>query len=243
MRRTVDSTETLAHDDASNDNVVSARLRGKVDAVSDNDDKRADHSTSSARAPDENASASAQAWTATATANHLIAQVEDALHGGWDRAALSQALQHQGLEAETAETLLRDVEGMKSPEGGTNDAPEVIELLSLRRFMRSPDSPLVLLDSRRDDLVAALEKIGLPGATAAAVTSELASLERRGAAVYFGRMRRLGVQGMVVGGLATLFLGYGGLYGGPQARWHLVTAAVTLGLFLYSIVLFRRGRA
>ena len=211
-------------------NVGSPTTPGKADPVSE--DVRDDPTTSDLKRP----------WTATETALDLVAQVEDALQGGWDRALLSDALQHQGLEEATATLLLTDVAGLAAPDGGTGDAPEVVQLLSARRFLRDSNDPLTVLDTRRDALTTALIRVGLREATAAAVTSELASLERRGAAVFFKRMRRLGIQGMIVGGLGTLLLGYGGLYGGPQARWHLATAAVTLALFLYSAALFRRGR-
>lgn len=188
------------------------------------------------------AAAQPRPWTARETADDLIAQLEDALHGGWSGAQLSEALTHQGLEAETAANLVEEVAKLDAPDGGHNTAPDVIILLQTRRFLRDPDDPLTVLASRREALAAALQAAGLREATAAAVCSELAALERRGAQVYFKRMRRLGVQGMVVGGLATALLGYGGLYGGPEARWHLTTAAVTLALFIYSTVLFRRGR-
>ncbi len=207
-------------------NLGNRTTRGKADPVSD----------------DDTTPESTRPWTATETAVDLVAQVEDALQGGWDRALLGDALLHQGLDDATVALLLADVAGLAAPDGGTVDAPEVVQLLSARRFLRDPADPLTVLDTRRDALTTALIAVGLREATAAAITSELASLERRGAAVFFKRMRRLGVQGMIVGGLGTLLLGYGGLYGGPQARWHLATAAVTLALFLYSAALFRRGR-
>ncbi|MCO4762168.1 MAG: hypothetical protein KC502_11730 [Myxococcales bacterium] len=181
-------------------------------------------------------------WTATETANDLIAQIEDAVASGWQRPALDEALVHQGLEPATATQLVTDIAALPQPDGGAGDPPDVIELLATRMFMRAPHDPLTVLDTRITELAKALEKSGLSAALAAAVTSELAALERRGAETYFGRMRRLGLQGMVVGGATTLLLGYGGLYGGPNARWHLATAAMTLGLFAYSVVLYRRGR-
>ncbi len=191
------------------------------------------------QAPD---AAAQRAWTAQETAEDLIGQVEDALIGGWSVADAGEALTHQGLDAQTAAQLVDDVRALPRPESGTLAAPEVIELVHARSFLRAPGDPLTLVPEQVQALEAALTEAGLPGSTAASVCAELAAMERRMAQVYHRRMRRLGVQGMVVGVLATALLGYGGLYGGPDARWHLVTATFTLGLFVYSAALWRRGR-
>lgn len=185
-------------------------------------------------------------WTAAETAEDLLAQVEDALVAGWSEEELLAAFDREGVDLTTAGLLIDDVRKDAAASGGPSGSGHhedvAIAVSATRAFLRRPDDALTIDPERQRDLHAALCAAGLRPTTADALLADVVGLERRMAAVYHRRMRRLGVQGMAVGGLCTALFVFGGLFGGDGARWHLFTATLTGGLFAYSMVLWRRGR-
>lgn len=185
-------------------------------------------------------------WTAAETAEDLLAQVEDALFAGWSQDEIIGALELEGLEGPTAAALAGDVQRDAEAAGGPSSSGEhqrlFMSLGRARQHLRRDDDALTIDEQRREALTLALQKAGLRESTAQAVVSDLVGLERRVALVYQRRMRRLGLQGMAVGGGATALFLFGGLFGGGGARWHLVSAAMTGAFFIYATLLYRRGR-
>ncbi len=185
-------------------------------------------------------------WTAAETAEDLLAQVEDALVAQWSEEEILAGFDREGLEAPTAAMVLSDIRRDADAAGGPSSSGQhervAIALAASRRYIRHLDDALRVDPQRCDTLRKALVGAGLREATAQALLSDVTALERRMAAVYHRRMRRLGMQGMVVGGLTTALFAFGGIFGGGGARWHLFTAALTACLFAYSVMLWRRGR-
>ncbi len=185
-------------------------------------------------------------WTAAETAEDLLSQVEDTLVADWGEDEILAGLDREGLESPTAAMMLSDVRKDADKAGGPSSSGHheyvTIALAASRRYIRDPDDPLTLDSKRCDALRQALVSAGLRPETAEALLTDIIALERRMAAVYHRRMRRLGIQGMVVGGATTALFVFGGIFGDAGARWHLMTAALTACLFGYSVVLWRRGR-
>lgn len=190
--------------------------------------------------------AQSRPWTATETAEDLLAQVEDALVAGWSEAELLAAFDNEGVDGVTAALVLDDVRRDAAAAGGPSSSGRhehvSIALTAARQFIRQRHDPLTLSHEHQRALATALTTAGLRATTAEALLADLTALERRMAEVYHRRMRRLGLQGMVVGGATSVLFVFGGLFGGDGARWHLITAALTLALFAYSLQLWRRGR-
>ena len=98
-----------------------------------------------------------------------------------------------------------------------------------------------------------LAQHGLTRATADDLANELLDDCRRQDARQSLRLSRLGLQGMVAGGLFTLFFASVAVNGfwGPgvksmaasEARWNAITAVITLALTAYSALLWHRHRA
>ncbi len=185
-------------------------------------------------------------WTVAEVAEDLVAQVEGALQDRWTEEDVIEALGIEGLDSLSVRQLLDDLRGGVTSDGAADLAERApvahLSLVPLRTLVRAESDALSIDSDACAQVLEALEQQGLRATTAEAVVNEVVGMERRAAAVYQRRMRRLGKQGMAFGGAITLFFVYGAVVGGPSARWHLVTASLTLALFVYSFFLYRRGR-
>ena len=185
-------------------------------------------------------------WTVAEVAEDLVAQVEGALTERWTEEEIIESLGIEGLDSLSVRQLLDDVRGQIGSDGPVQpdgQAPVAcLSLVPLRTLVREDSDALSIDTDACEQVIEALVAQGLRSTTAQAIVNEVVGMERRSADVYQRRMRRLGVQGMAFGGCITLFFLYGVVVGGPSARWHLVTASLTLALFVYSVFLYRRGR-
>ena len=198
-------------------------------------------------------------WTAAEAAEDLFAQLEDALAAGLADDDVIAALAAEGVEAATARWLIDDARVDAASGGeqaswiagesgaGPTDAAGLtapaytMNLWQLRRTLRGGDDPMSLPEANAKALADALAQIGARASTAGAVVDELRRTERLMHDGFRARWRRLGIQGMIVGGAATALMLLGGSAGGA-ARWHWFTAALTAALFVYSVALWRRGQ-
>ena len=193
--------------------------------------------------------AASKPWTVVEVAEDLLAQLEDAQAAGWARDEAVQTLQVQGIEDKTGGDLWDEVQAAAAKAGRADDTlteaqlqQVMIDVTPCARWIRTPGDPLTVDGERVEQLGAALHKAGILSATARSFVSELAAHERLLLEVYQQRMRRLGLQGMVGGGLFTAFFVWSALAVGGTAYWHLTTATATALLTAYSVLLYRNGR-
>jgi hypothetical protein len=144
---------------------------------------------------------------------------------------VARALEQEGLGPTTAQAVLADLQ----PEGRDEPSDLVygVDLQGLRERLPQDNDTV---------LAKALERHGLQSATAAAVVRELRESERLGHGERRARLRRLGVQGMVVGSVFTGLFIWTATRGDHDGRVDIVTAGVTTLLALYSFALFHRNR-
>ncbi|MEY3014285.1 MAG: hypothetical protein RIT45_3020 [Pseudomonadota bacterium] len=191
-------------------------------------------------------------WTPVETTEDLLAQIDDALAAGIDRAEVIAALVREGLEAETAGWAVDDVVAAQGTDAGTgadvapptsvDDAggPLALSLWRVRIALRSESDPMQLPPERADALRRAFVRGGLRESAASALVDEALRLERALRTAFRARLRRLGMQGMVVSGLGTALFVLGGFAGGAM-RWHWFSAVFTGAFFLYALALWRRN--
>ncbi len=154
------------------------------------------------------------------------------------------------VQPETATRVVQEVRAAleQTPEAAATAALYGIEVTMARRWLRTLDrhaAPTLLQDG--------LAQHGLTRATADDLANELLDDCRRQDARQSLRLSRLGLQGMVAGGLFTLFFASVAVNGfwGPgvksmaasEARWNAITAVITLALTAYSALLWHRHRA
>lgn len=189
-------------------------------------------------------------WKPVEIAEDLLGQVRELLHGGAPDLALVEALERDGVQLATASrvvTEIREAAGLPSQKSSDAGVLYGIEVTMAKRWLRTLERralPTALQDGLRQH--------GLSPATAADLAADLLEDCRRQDDRQGLRMRRLGLQGMVAGGLFTLFFAIVALNGffGPggasmarsEARWNAITALMTLALTIYSALLWRRHR-
>ncbi len=189
-------------------------------------------------------------WKPVEIANDLVGQVRELLLAGAPDLALVEALERDGVRLATATRVVQEVRATTGEARKTStDAGTVygIEVTMTRRWLRTLDSkavPTALQD--------ALAQHGLTPTTARDLADDLLEDCRLQDGRQGVRMRRLALQGMVAGGLFTVFFAGVSLNGflGPgaasmarsEARWNAITALMTLALTAYSALLWRRHR-
>ena len=189
-------------------------------------------------------------WKPVEIAEDLLGQLRELLAAGAPDLALVEALEHNGVRLATANQVVAE---MRAVTGGdrraSTDASVVygVEVTMARRWLRTLDAnaePTALID--------ALQQHGLHRDCARDLAQDLLDDCRQQYARQGQRLRRLGLQGMVAGGLFTLFfaaVAWNGLLGPgaktvpvSEARWNAITAGMTLAMTLYSALLWRRHR-
>jgi hypothetical protein len=189
-------------------------------------------------------------WKPVEIADDLLGQLRELLTSGAPDLALVQALERDGVRVSTADQVVRE---MRAVTGGdrqvSSDASVVygVEVTMARRWLRTLDAK-----AQPTELVDALRQHGLSFDCARDFADDLLDDCRQQDARQGQRLRRLGLQGMVAGGLFTLFFGsvaWNGMLGPgattmppSEARWNAITAAMTLALTAYSALLWRRHR-
>lgn len=189
-------------------------------------------------------------WKPVEIADDLIAQVRELLTSGAPDLALVEALERDGVRLATATRFVQEIREMTGQSYQTSaDAAAIygIELTTARRWLRTLDRQAVPVHLQ-DGLV----QHGITPATSRDLANDLLEDCRQQDARQGVRLRRLGLQGMVAGGLFTAFFSFVALNGfyGPgvqsmaqsEARWNAITALLTLALTTYSALLWRRHR-
>ncbi len=188
-------------------------------------------------------------WKPVEIAEDLVGQVRELLLAGAPETALAEALERDGVQPETATRVVQEVRAAleQTPEAAATAALYGIEVTMARRWLRTlaHDAVPTLLQD-------ALVQHGLSRATARDLAAELLEDCRRQDGRQGVRLRRLGLQGIVAGGLFTLFFAAVAANGflGPgaasmarsEARWNAITALMTLALTTYSALLWHRHR-
>lgn len=187
-----------------------------------------------------------QTWTPAQVAEDLLAQLDDAASAGFAPSVLLRALQDEGLEASTATALvelgMRTAPATRDPAEGSNasapeelaDADAAVELWPVRAWLHAHEDAGPLIDAF---VAAGLARVHsealLAGATRAGQHIE---------AVRAARLRKVGLQGVAVGGACALFFGWHALTAGAGGLWNLVPAGAALALTLYAAALWWRHR-
>lgn len=178
----------------------------------------------------------AQIWTVDQAAEDVLAQLEELAAEGATSHDLTVALEREGLEEGTARRLVAAVLQQDHPGKAGEDAAFGIELSEFRQLLRKGTA------ETRLELVAALTHRGVPGETAEAMVRQVADADGAVASSQNNRLRRLGIQGMVAGGMFATFFSLAASTGQEGAQVHWLTVAICLGLGGYSYVLWRRHR-
>ncbi len=189
-------------------------------------------------------------WKPVEIAEDLVGQVHELLMSGAPDEALVAALERDGIAQATARrvvTEVRETTGQPPLVAANHDAVYGVEVTMARRWLRTlgpKDEPTAFHN--------ALIQHGLTPSTAHDFAAELLEDCRRQDGRQGVRLRRLAVQGMIGGGLFTLFFASVALNGflGPgeqsmarsEARWNAITALMTLALTAYSALLWHRHR-
>ena len=189
-------------------------------------------------------------WKPVEIAEDLLGQLRELLLAGAPDIALVEALERDGVQLATATRVVQEVreaaEQVHTPPTMTS-AVYGVEVTMARRWLRTldhRDKPTALEDGLRQH--------GLSAASARGLAADLLEDCRQQDARQHLRLRRLGLQGMVAGGLFTVFFASVACNGflGPgaqsmarsEARWNAITALMTLALSAYSALLWRRHR-
>ncbi len=178
----------------------------------------------------------AQIWTVDQAAEDVLAQLEELAAEGATSQDLTVALEREGLEEATAKQLVLAVLQRDQPGKAGEEAAFGIELSQFRQMLRDGTA------QTRLDLAAALVHRGVPAATAESMVRQVAEADGAVASSQNNRLRRLGIQGMVAGGLFATFFSLAASTGHEGAAIHWVTVAVCLSLGGYSYMLWRRHR-
>lgn len=178
-------------------------------------------------------------WSAAQCAEDLLAQLEELLDVGASPQQLQEALEREGLQADTASSLVAHLRN-----------PQRERLVAASETQLDPNAPCGLdtvafrLWFRRNGpltpLMEALAQQGCPDTLAMTVVTELAHAEAAFAAHQRARLRKLGMQAIVAGTgftVALLALASGP---GPRAWWNALPALGTAGLVAYGAVLRKR---
>ena len=189
-------------------------------------------------------------WKPVEIADDFVAQVRELLLAGAPDLALVEALERDGVTLTTARRVVQEIRVMTGQDPrSTMDTAVIygIEVTMARRWLRTldhRDKPTALEDGLRQH--------GLSAASARGLAADLLEDCRQQDARQHLRLRRLGLQGMVAGGLFTVFFASVACNGflGPgaqsmarsEARWNAITALMTLALSAYSALLWRRHR-
>lgn len=178
----------------------------------------------------------AQIWTVDQAAEDVLAQLEELAAEGATAHDLTAALEREGLEEATARRFVAAVLQHDQPAKAGEEASFGIELSEFRQLLRKGTA------HTRLELAAALTQRGVPADTAEAMVRQVADADGAVASSQNNRLRRLGIQGMVAGGLFATFFSLAASTGQQGAQFHWLTVAICLGLGGYSYVLWRRHR-
>ncbi len=185
-------------------------------------------------------------WTPVETAEDLLAQIDDAIAAGVGRAgvvaALSLAVAACGGDDVAAAQTPDDAGSHPGGEASAtaDEEPPALSLWRVRVALRADDDPMQLPPERADALRRAFVRGGLRESAASALVDEALRLERALRTAFRARLRRLGMQGMIVSGIGTALFVLGGFAGGSM-RWHWFSALFTGAFFLYALALWRRN--
>ena len=133
-----------------------------------------------------------RSWTADSAAEDLLGQVRELIAEGAPASAVVRALENEGLELVTAEAVVTEL----APDAhlAPSELACGVDAEGLRARLELDTAEVISH---------ALVRHGLQTATAAALVAELCASERRLTEQRRGRLRRLGLHGMVVGSVFT----------------------------------------
>ncbi|MSQ83837.1 MAG: hypothetical protein EXR77_13285 [Myxococcales bacterium] len=196
-------------------------------------------------APDHQTSPSGP-WPADQAVEDLLAQLHELRQQGADDDALTLAMQREGLEAEDANAVIAAAQLPVIADESKRALRFGVDLSEVRRPLRLA---LTAMATQRADagpeqlaLAAALRASGVDAGPANSIAHELVDQVVAERAVKVKRLRRLGWQAMVAGCVFAVFFTAAGSQPLRGAKWHWMTAGLSVAMAAYGAAVYRRSR-